>query len=250
MPGDLIDRVGGFSSATAFKGPARAATSVNVTLSGFQTIDGEAFTGTEEGNGESMRVLVRAQNDAKENGVYLIKTGLWTRTRDFDGNGDFVEGTRIHVHSGSTRAAVYLVTTPDPIVIDTDAITFVTESSLLGSGVEYVIDGGGDPITTGIKGFIEVPFQGEITAVRLLADQVGSMVVDIFKDVFAAYPPTVADTITAAAKPTLSVAQSSEDTTLTDWTTAVAQGDILTFNVDSNTGIEQVTVVLEMTRIQ
>jgi len=108
------------------------------------------------------------------------------------------------------------------------------------------VDGGGSVISTGVKGFIECPFAGEITEVVLLADQSGSMVVDIWKDTYANYPPTVADTITASAKPTLSAAISYKDSTLTGWTKTVAAGDILGFNVDSLSTITRFTLTLKI----
>ena len=57
----------------------------------------------------------------------------------------------------------------------------------------------------------------------------GSIVIDVWKDTYANFPPTVADTITASAKPTLSSATKSDDTTLTGWTTAVTAGDVFGF---------------------
>lgn len=61
------------------------------------------------------------------------------------------------------------------------------------------------------------------------------------------YPPTVAGTISGSEKPTLSAAAKAEDTSLTTWTTAVAAGDILRFNVDSVTTITRALLVLEVT---
>lgn len=113
--------------------------------------------------------------------------------------------------------------------------------------VGVTIDGGGSAITTGVKGYTSIPVTGTITKVRLLADQNGNAVMDIWKDTFANYPPTVADTITAAAKPTLAAADSYEDTTLTGWTTAVTAGDVLGFNVDSAGTITRLTLELEIT---
>ncbi|MBS0243562.1 MAG: hypothetical protein JSS20_15405, partial [Proteobacteria bacterium] len=91
-------------------------------------------------------------------------------------------------------------------------------------------DGGGNALSTGIQGDAQIPFACTITGVTLLADQSGSCVLDIWKDTYANYPPTNADTITASAKPTLSTALKFNDTTLTGWTTAVAAGDTLRFN--------------------
>lgn len=110
--------------------------------------------------------------------------------------------------------------------------------------IGITIDGGGSAITTGVKGYRSFPVAGTITGVRLLADQSGSAVVDIWKDTFANYPPTVADTITASAKPTLSSQDHSEDTTLTGWTTSVSAGDVFGFKVDSASTITRLTLEL------
>ena len=62
-------------------------------------------------------------------------------------------------------------------------------------------------------GFIRLPFSGTILSVALAADQVGSIVVDIWRVATDDFPPDVSDSITASAKPTLSSAQSSLDAT-------------------------------------
>lgn len=114
------------------------------------------------------------------------------------------------------------------------------------TAVEFVIDGGGSAITTGIKGFIEVPFSGTIQQVTMLADQTGSIVVDVWKDTYANYPPADADSITASAVPTISSSNKSQDATLTGWTTSITAGDIIGFNVDSASTVERVTISLEV----
>lgn len=104
--------------------------------------------------------------------------------------------------------------------------------------IRVIVDGGGSALTTGAKKvYVTVPIDCTITKARLLADQSGSVVLDVWKDTYANFPPTVADTITASAKPTLSSAQKSEDSTLTGWTTTLAAGDIIEVNVDSATTV-------------
>jgi hypothetical protein len=114
--------------------------------------------------------------------------------------------------------------------------------------IGIVIDGGGSAITTGVKGFVQVPFACTITAATLLSTDAsataGSCVIDVWKDTYANYPPTVADTITASAKPTLSSASKSTDSTLTGWTTTVSAGDVLAFKVDSATTVTRVVLSL------
>src|SRR4030095_10563342 len=132
-------------------------------------------------------------------------------------------------------------------VITTGTIASARLPARIGA-VGIIIDGGGSAITTGIKGFLEVPFAGTITAATVLSTDAavtsGSIVIDVWKDTYANYPPTVADTITASAKPTLSSATKSRDTTLTGWTTAITAGDILGFKVDSVTTLTRVTLSL------
>ena len=114
--------------------------------------------------------------------------------------------------------------------------------------ITFIIDGGGTVITTGIKGDLEIPFPCTITQWTLLADTSGSIVVDIWKDTYANYPPTVADTITGSAKPTITTTTKGQSSTLTGWTTTIAAGDTLRFNVDPVTPITPVTLSLKVSR--
>ena len=117
------------------------------------------------------------------------------------------------------------------------------------SAIVFIIDGGGSAITTGQKGHLEIPFKCEIQRVTLLADQSGSIVIDIWKDTYVNFPPTDADSITSATPPTISAAQKSQDATLTGWTKTINAGDILAFNVDSCATITRVVLILKIQKI-
>ena len=110
----------------------------------------------------------------------------------------------------------------------------------------FIISGGGSAITTGSKGFIAVDYACTITGVTLLGDQSGSIVVDIQSGTYAAFPTNAS--ICGAAKPTLSAAQKSQDTTLTGWTPAITAGAVLEYIVDSAATVTQVTVALTVSR--
>lgn len=114
--------------------------------------------------------------------------------------------------------------------------------------ITYVIDGGGAAITTGIKGDFSVPAGCTITSVTALADQTGSITIDIWKDTYANFPPTDADSITSAAPVTISSATKATDSTLTGWTTSISAGDILRFNVDSASTVTRVTLEIRVTK--
>jgi len=120
----------------------------------------------------------------------------------------------------------------------------ITIASTSTRSVGVTFDGGGSPIAALTKADIRIPYAGTITAVSMLADQVGSAVVDIWKDTYPAFPPTVADSITAAAKPTITADDQSFDSTLTGWTTGITANDCLRFNVDSCASITRLTLVL------
>lgn len=130
-------------------------------------------------------------------------------------------------------------------IVDTD---MSSSADVMQDAIEFIIDGGGSAITTGVKGDIEIPYNCTITRATLLADQTGSIVVDIWKDTYANFPPTNTDSITASAKPTLSSASKAQDTTLTGWTTTLAAGSTLRFNVDSVSTVTRVTVSLKVTK--
>lgn len=111
--------------------------------------------------------------------------------------------------------------------------------------ITFIVDGGGATPSTGVAGDLWIPFACTINQVVMLADQSGSIVVDIKKSAYSAYPPT--GSICAAAKPTISAATKSSDATLSGWTTSIAAGDCLRFNVDSVTSITRVTLALKVT---
>lgn len=116
------------------------------------------------------------------------------------------------------------------------------------AAIEVFMDGRENVLSTGIKTYVEVPFDCEITEATMLARPSGSVVVDIWKDTYANHPPTDADSITASAPPTITTGVKSKDTTLSGWTTALSEGDILAFNVDSCSVISQLTLSLKLLR--
>lgn len=112
--------------------------------------------------------------------------------------------------------------------------------------IYLVLDGGGQAITTGIKADVRVPYSGTITGWELVANASGSIVIDVWKDTYANFPPTVADTIAGTEKPTLSSASKNQDTALSTWTTTVTAGDWIRFNVDSASTVQRVALAIQV----
>jgi hypothetical protein len=110
----------------------------------------------------------------------------------------------------------------------------------------YVIDGGGEVITTGSKGFLQLPFTGTITGWTVLSDQSGSIEIDVKKASYSDFPTTAS--IAGTDLPTLSTAQKNSSSSLTGWTTTITAGDILEFIVNSVTAVTRVSIIINFTR--
>lgn len=83
------------------KAPVVVSTGTNITLSGEQTINSVAVTANQ-------RVLVRAQTDNTENGIYVVSTGAWSRAKDFNNANDVVNGVLVlDTNSGALYRAVF-----------------------------------------------------------------------------------------------------------------------------------------------
>ncbi len=121
----------------------------------------------------------------------------------------------------------------------------VTTLHLHPTGVAYVIGvDGREVVTGGSKGYLPIPFDGTITGWVIVANQVGSIVVDVRRTTYGDFPTTVS--MAGTEKPTLVAAQKARDDDLTTWTIAVLAGDVLEFVVESAAVVKQVTVMLEM----
>lgn len=138
----------------------------------------------------------------------------------------------------------------------------VTSSVLDAAGIEIpgvigiTIDGATSVLTTGVKGYIQIPYAATIVGWSIVADQSGSINVDIDKHSSSAppsapsIPNTTTDKISASAPVALSSAQSASVAAsgVSTWTTSVAQWDTIGFNVTSATTVQRVTILLKVLR--
>ena len=127
------------------------------------------------------------------------------------------------------------------LVLDEDVIVFIIQGGTQNTPAAITA-------TTPIKGYLPVPFDCEVWRWRVVADQSGSIVVDIWQDTYANFPPTVADTITGTDKPTLSLVDDNESTALTGWTRELVKGRMLAYNLDSVATVQRATVTLYVKR--
>ncbi len=121
--------------------------------------------------------------------------------------------------------------------------------------LEVLIGDGTNVITTGLKptAIVQAPRAGTLVSWQAYSADAaspisGSIVVDVWKDTYANYPPTVADTIIGGnVKPNLATGIKGTSSSLSGWTAAFSAGDIFSFNVDSVSSVKAVKLVLNCT---
>jgi hypothetical protein len=113
------------------------------------------------------------------------------------------------------------------------------------SSIVAAWNGGGSDLTAGLTTDIYVPYACRILSATLLSDVAGDAEVDIQSAPFASYPPVGGDSIVGAAPPTLSSADTSQDATLTGWTTTVPANSTMRFVLDVVVGISRLSLVLK-----
>lgn len=170
-------------------------------------------------------------------------TGAWSSATTY-ATGDAVS------HGGTSYVAIQGSTNVEPgVTAGWENYWMVLVEAESASAIEITIDGNGFPLDTGLKTFAEVPFDCTITAATLLAQQVGDLVIDVWRSDYGSFPPTDAGSITASSPPTLSSSFKNKDTALVGWTTSLLKGDILAFNIDSVAAIVKVTLSLAVSKI-
>lgn len=120
--------------------------------------------------------------------------------------------------------------------------------------ISVTFDGGGSELTTGVKKpWVYVPYNGNITSAVLLADQSGSIVIDVWRTNYTDFDagsthPVNGDSVTGATPPTISAATKSKDVALSDWefegAPIVQTDDVIGFNIDSISTITKCVLIL------
>ena len=120
------------ASGLDVKASVRVATTGDIVLSGEQTIDAIAVVSGD-------RVLVKNQVTASQNGIYVVAIGAWTRSLDADTSAEVTSGMFTFVEQGTVNiSSGWILTTPNPITLDTTALTFTQFS-----GAGQVVAGNG-----------------------------------------------------------------------------------------------------------
>ena len=216
----------------------------NITAdTGYAIVDGTLY------ENDASKGLTVASPSSDTTGVRLSLRKDWTAqtvrltaTKNTDGNSAIPSLTQVDGTTWDIPIATFTITTGGDIGALTDVREFTREAT-----INIVISGDGSVIATGIvEGDIELPFAMHPIGWTVLGDQSGSIVLDIWLDEYNTYPPTVADTVTASDKPTISGATKGQNLRASTWTGTWAKGSTLRVKVDSVATLTYCTLALRV----
>jgi len=199
-----------------------------------------AITGGTSGNilYNNAGVLGNLANTGSGNNVLATSPTLVTPVLGTPSSGTLTSCTGLPLSTGVTGTL--------PQANGGTGITTATNGITV-SDIIFIIDGGGSAITTGTKGYIEVPFACTINQWTLLADTSGSITIDVYSDSYASYG-TNTSMVGGGTKPTISAATKGQSAPVSWTTTSIAAGNIIGFNVATISTCTRVTIALRVTR--
>lgn len=109
----------------------------------------------------------------------------------------------------------------------------------------FFIDNTPDDVSTGAKGYKQIPYDCQFTEWSVFAGETGSIQVDVKKSDYSTYPTF--STVVGGDYPTLSSQIKNRNTGITAWT-GLSAGDLYEFTINSNTGVKKVGVFLKVRR--
>ncbi len=111
--------------------------------------------------------------------------------------------------------------------------------------INYVVDNGSRPMTIGNKGYLTIDVTGNIQSFVLLADNIGTLELDIRKCNFDDFP--AGTSICGNSRPELNNEVKKSDITLTGWTKQLNAGDILQYEViNVSTTLKKFAIALKV----
>jgi len=115
---------------TTNKANCRTATTGNISLSGIPASNYTANISVVVGD----RVLVRTQDNATQNGIYVASSGAWSRSTDADTGAKLVAGLRCQITSGDLANRWFALFVLGTVTLDTTPICFHQDVMLNSAG--------------------------------------------------------------------------------------------------------------------
>tara|TARA_B100001250_G_scaffold318098_1_gene280636 strand:+ start:1079 stop:1804 length:726 start_codon:yes stop_codon:yes gene_type:complete len=149
-----------------------------------------------------------------------------------------------------TVSGTNLIFTVAPGATDTVYVVGLSTTADLTRTINFVVDAGSAPMSSGIKGDMTLDVTGKIQSWTLIADQEGQVQFDISKSDYANFPnfssicgterPQLGDITTGAE------ARINTNTTISTWNANLNAGDILQFEIVYSLNIQRCVVALKL----
>jgi len=143
-----------------------------------------------------------------------------------------------------------LVFTTAPGATDSVYVVGLSTTADLTRTINFVVDAGSAPMSSGIKGDMTLDVTGKIIGWTLIADQDGNVQFDIQKSDYANFPNF--SSICGNERPQLgnintgAEARINRNTTITSWSPILNSGDILQFEIVYALNIQRCVVSLKL----
>jgi hypothetical protein len=105
------------------------------------------------------------------------------------------------------------------------------------------IDGAGNPISTGLKGYGVIPFNCKVVSWYIVGDAIGNFEIDVW---VSSSIPNNSNSITALSKPKLDNQQVASSGILTGWNQNIFSGNIIAYSVLSSSIVTKINLVLKL----
>jgi len=149
-----------------------------------------------------------------------------------------------------TTSGTDIIFTTAPVNGDTVYVVGLSTTADLTRTINFVVDAGSAPMSSGIKGDMTLDVTGKIESWTIISDQEGQIQFDIGKVDFANFPNF--SSICGSERPTLGNISSGtkerihRNTTISTWNTALNAGDILQFEIVYALNIQRCVVSLKL----
>ena len=149
-----------------------------------------------------------------------------------------------------TTSGTDLVFTDPPGATDSVYVVGLSTTADLTRTINFVVDAGSAPMSSGIKGEMTLDVSGKIESWTIIGDQSAQVQFDIKKVDYANFPNF--SSICGTEKPTLgnigagTTQRINQNTTLSTWNTALTAGDILQFEIVYAINIQRCVVSMKL----
>ena len=239
-------------NSTSFSGTSNNSTYLNGQLGSYYTTATNITTGT-------LPYSIFPVNIANTTGSFTI-TGVHTHNANIVvgsaasivANGTIGTTGQVLTSNGttlyySTMPAVTTILAGNAINVSVvGSNTYISSNS--NSSIEFVIDGGGSAITTGIGNFVEIPFAANIVQWTLVSDVSGNITIDVLRNSYSTYG-TNTTTVGVGTMPNIASSTKNQAVPLSWTATAISAGDWVGINITAAATVKKVTLSLKIQRI-